>query len=111
MIEITLTAKQRRDQSYALKHHANRLDIMHARLIQRCVLSSNTGELTAWSSGPNSVVLYLDDGRTVEGWYFSGRPDDGEIRVRLGCIPMKDYATYVLRTRKDVDKMCDELGI
>lgn len=109
MIEITLTNTQRHKQKYALGHHANRLDVMHARLIQRIHLSTRTGELTAWSTGPNSMVLYLDN--EPHGWYFSGRPDDGEILVRYSCIPFKRYATYVLKTRKDVDKFCEELGI
>jgi hypothetical protein len=107
MIKVIITDKQRNEIAYALKHHANRLDVMHARLIQRLHLSTVKGEFTTWSSGPNSHVLYLSNG---ESWYFSGRPEEGEIRVRYGGIPFKQYATYVLKTRKDVDQCCDGIG-
>jgi hypothetical protein len=109
LIEVTLTNKQRHQQAYALGHHANRLDVMHARLIQRITLSTAAGELTSWGEGPNSVVLYMNG--EPQGWYFAGRPNEGAILVRYGGPPRGRFATYTLRTRKDVDKVCDEIGI
>jgi hypothetical protein len=106
-LKITLNAKQKDQILYAVRHHAKSLEPMVTELICRIALSDALGEFGSTSNGPNSN--YIE--RTKKRYYLSGRPALGEIWVRPYSRPRAPYVWRVLKTRMDVNNLCDELGI